>query len=159
MEKKKSSFTNFIICFFSILLALSMLVVLLSGSIGKNNFRSWKKQFTSIEISKKELVQTNSKRGLVNIHNQDNIDYGFYCIIETDKTKQEIEAFFTPFVDKANISVVGEKNILYVTTITDPLPLNMDDLEKFVEEFEPEEYVNNIYIVSILKPGRKIFYN
>ncbi len=160
MEKKKpSALLKFFAWMLAVFLFFYLLIGILSGNIGRNSYDAWKNQFANITSKDFTVLQTNSKRGVVNIGNSDNIDYGIYWIIETDKSKQEVETYYTSFVDEANTSVIGEMNYLLIDEMTDPVPLNMEDLKEYVNHFIPEQHERNVFIVAILKPGRTEFYN
>lgn len=160
MEKKKpSALLKFFAWLLVVFLSFYLLIGILSGNIGRNSYNAWKNQYANIQSKDYMVLQTNSKRGAVDTGNRDSVDYGIYWIIKTDNSKQEVETYYTSFVDEANTSVIGEMNYLLIAEMTDPVPLNMEDLKEYVNYFIPEQHEKNVFIVAILKPGRTELYN
>ena len=122
----------------------------------------WKRYFAEIPLpSQTELLTSGFETGQIDSGNSEELDYGYYWIIKSDLTSEELIKYYMPYVEESNQKFGG-----YETNIeVEPFHKRFFDyfFENFQSEWEQieqkEEETDHIWVIVAFKPGRGWFKN
>ena len=118
--------------------------------------QDWAVQFEDIPPPQDTIVLAEGYGD--NVDKQDDyLDYAYGWLLKSDLTKDELEAYYQPYVDRSNEDVIGSMAVIRFEVIWEH---NLDakfDIPPIVEavaELEDISDENEYYIIYVFKRGR-----
>ena len=122
----------------------------------------WKRYFVEIPLpSQTKLLTSGFKVGQINTGKSEELDYGFYWIVKSDLTCEELIKYYMAYAEESNQKFGGyETNIEVEPFHKRFFDYSFDNFQSEWEQIErQEEKTDQIWMVFAIKPGRGWFKN
>ena len=120
--------------------------------------REWAEQFENIPLPPdSELIGEGYDVGNIGVGNAEVMHFGYYWLLKTELSEEELIAYYQPYIDEANIETIGNETILDYDNLSDSpyLSYYIDDSYDLARGLSKQERTENqYYIFYAFKRGR-----
>ena len=124
--------------------------------------RGWKQYFSDIPLpNRAELLISGFETGQIDTGNSEELDYGYYWVIKSDLTSEELTKYYLPYVEESNQKFGGYETIIDICQFDkQSFGYIFQQLDSVWDQIkEKEEEINHIWVIVAFKPGRGWFKN